>query len=132
MNPVRRRAAWLLGVAVILCFLAWSGALAQGPVVCPLRSSTGIPCAGCGMTRAACALAHGNVDAATRLNAASVPFALLAAVWMGALGAEIVAGRPRVSPLWTRWSAVVTWMVVVLTLSWGLSLAGHFGYSLLW
>jgi hypothetical protein len=48
----------------------WAGA---GPVVCPSRLVTGIPCPGCGLTRAFAALGHGDPAGAFRCH----PFALL-------------------------------------------------------
>ena len=55
----------------------WSAAVAmnqygkQGPVVCPLHGLVGLPCPGCGLTRAFCALAQGRLWEAARLNALS-------------------------------------------------------------
>src|SRR5689334_20767214 len=40
-------------------------------VLCPFRALTHLPCPGCGMTRAFCALAHGEFWRAIKLNALS-------------------------------------------------------------
>jgi Protein of unknown function (DUF2752) len=45
----------------------------NGPVVCPFRLATGLPCPGCGMTRAWVFLAHGRVRPALSAN----PFVLV-------------------------------------------------------
>ncbi len=45
-----------------------------GVDLCILHSITGLPCPGCGMTRALCALSQGDLSVALALN----PFALLA------------------------------------------------------
>jgi hypothetical protein len=41
---------------------------ASGPVLCPFRRITGMPCPGCGMTRSFVALAHGDLGAALAFN----------------------------------------------------------------
>jgi len=39
-----------------------------GPVLCLFRMTTGLPCPGCGMTRAWCELCHGHVGASLALH----------------------------------------------------------------
>ena len=56
-----------LGIAGYAALLLLTG------VGCPIRYVTGIPCPGCGMTRAAYLLMHGHPIAALRQN----PFILL-------------------------------------------------------
>lgn len=36
----------------------------EGPVLCPFRLATGLPCPGCGLTRSWVAAAHGNLATA--------------------------------------------------------------------
>jgi len=43
------------------------------PLICPFRTISGIPCPGCGMTRAFLALAEGDFLGALRFNPLSVP-----------------------------------------------------------
>jgi hypothetical protein len=59
-------AGWITAVAVIHARgLAIGG---EPPVVCTFRRMTGVPCATCGSTRAAFALARGDLFAALLLN----------------------------------------------------------------
>lgn len=85
---------------------------------CPIRQTTGWPCPGCGLTRVADRLSHGNVLGAWQANplgtVAAVGFAL-AAVWMichlvlGLRSPEVEL-TPRE---WTRLRMVLTIAVVV-------------------
>lgn len=65
--------ALLSAGAVCATALLDPAAVADGPVVCPFRLLTGLPCPGCGMTRAWVFLAHGSVGDALMAN----PFALV-------------------------------------------------------
>jgi hypothetical protein len=40
----------------------------SGPVLCPFRLATGLPCPGCGLTRAWVLIAHDDLGAALRAN----------------------------------------------------------------
>lgn len=60
---------------------------------CPLLHFTGIPCAGCGMTRAFFAFFHGDVIHACRCNPL---FILPLLAWLGMIGGIVLVlcGRP--------------------------------------
>jgi hypothetical protein len=60
---------------------------ASGPVLCPFRRITGMPCPGCGMTRSFVALAHGDLGAAlasNRLGPLLMAVFAVALVWKAA------------------------------------------------
>ncbi|MCX6898261.1 MAG: DUF2752 domain-containing protein [Verrucomicrobia bacterium] len=97
------------------------------PNTCPLRRLTGIPCATCGMTRAAAALCHGELAQASAFNIAAIPLALLTVVLMGLLAWEAITGRAIIRPVWQRCSVVVTWLLVALMLvAWLVNLHRYF------
>ena len=60
---VRIGAGTLLGAAAI-----WPALPVHPPLVCPLRTITGIPCPLCGMTRACVAAVHGHLGASLVFN----------------------------------------------------------------
>lgn len=65
----------------------------DGPVLCVLRGLTGLPCPGCGLTRALCALSHGDWLGALAFNAAAVPLALCLLAASVIAAGELARGR---------------------------------------
>ncbi len=70
---------WFVVILVIHLFgLSPYRVLECIPLYCPFRAISGIPCPGCGMTRAFLALAEGDFLGALRFNPLSIPlFAFL-------------------------------------------------------
>ena len=91
--PARRLHAWLLAGAAGFAGLAvlhfWTPAEHGGFILCPMRLFAGLPCPGCGMTRAMAHLAKGEWAAAWRDH----PFSPFLAV-------ELASG-------WAAWGAVL-------------------------
>ncbi|HSM52071.1 MAG TPA: DUF2752 domain-containing protein [Thermoanaerobaculia bacterium] len=105
-RSARQLAALWGGAALALLALAPLGTrLAAALPACPVHAATGLPCPGCGTTRAALALAAGDPVAALAAN----PLAALA--WAAAIAGGLAAlallalGRPLPSlPGWPeRW-----------------------------
>lgn len=93
-----------VGTAARLIDPAW---LAGVPVLCPFRRLTGVPCPGCGLTRAVVALAHGDVAGAVALHPLALPAVTVA---IGILGVWVVRGQlPR-----TTWPVVAGALALVL------------------
>ena len=82
----RARLVLPLTSAVFAVSALWSPADLPGVVLCPFRAVTGLPCPGCGMTRAFCSMGHGDLPGAFGYNALA-PFVFAAAllVWAHAL-----------------------------------------------
>ncbi len=86
--PRVRHGQWLVGPLVTLATVAALLAVARGydripvhPPACGFRTHLGIPCAGCGGTRAMRALAGGRLVEAARFNPAVVLGVLMSGLW---------------------------------------------------
>jgi hypothetical protein len=97
----------------------------QGPVICPLPLFTGIPCPGCGITRATAHLVHGDFAGAFQYHALW-PFVLgyFAMLWVYKL-LEIARGAPP------RWPAdrIALGAAAVMFAFWAVRLAAFFAHG---
>ena len=89
-DVVAAGAALALGVA----FLVSPEHVEDGPVLCPFRRLTGLPCPGCGLTRSWVYLAHGW----WREAFAAHPFGIVAALAVVSLVVALVVARLRRRP----------------------------------
>lgn len=134
--PHLRRWAWLRrepGLWAIPAILAAAALLERleverGPVVCVSRLVVGIPCGGCGLTRAFVSLAHGEWRAALDYN-------LLAPLWMGWMVGWWLLALVRLAqrrPLPTTPTPLAGLAAILLGLFWGARLVGFFGQPGWW
>jgi hypothetical protein len=65
----------------------------SGPVLCPFRLATGLPCPGCGLTRSFVAMGHGDVREAFRQHAFGPIFYGIFAAFVALKLVELVRGR---------------------------------------
>ncbi len=80
--------------------------------LCLFKLMTGYPCAGCGMTRAFEAAAHGRFKEAFEWH--PIGLALFVAMWLGAIFAayELLANKPFDWESWLRrWGALIAWLL---------------------
>ena len=94
-TQVRGRDLRIAGVGLVAVAALWRLSPVHPPLLCPLRTATGIPCPFCGMTRAVVAAVHGDLLGSLRFNPGGV-FVLALAVYV------IVRARlPRArAPVW--------------------------------
>ncbi len=123
--------AWvaLIGLsAMFLISMIWRPADEPTIILCPFRAMTGWLCPGCGMTRAFCALGHGELRRAIHFNALSpLLYLSLIVVWIGAAATVLNLHRVRAVVNRLRPSATVSVLILALTMVWwAVRLAGGF------
>ena len=124
----RKRALTVAGLVAAAAGVVWLGA-----PVCPTALFFGVPCPGCGLTRATLALANGDLAGAFHFH----PLApILAPLFIGAMGKalfEYVRGptlsAARAPSFWSsRPGNITAAVLLVLVLGvWALRFAGYFG-----
>lgn len=118
----------LLASAVLAVGLAFAAAVSRHPVwelfllsrppTCMLKAVTGLPCLACRGTRAAFALAHGQLGMALRYNPLAVLFLSALASYFAVLG---IAGRQITARL-SRGESILCWTLL------GIALIGNWAY----
>ncbi len=117
---------------VLLAPLLLLGAVqAAGLTICPLRNTVGVPCPGCGLTRAVWAVLQGDWGRALRLHPLVFVLAPLAG-WVWAEVAWRAAGladrRPFPVLVPSRWRAIWLWgLLLALIGIWLLRFTGWWG-----
>jgi hypothetical protein len=127
-GPRARRAVvavGLVGAGVALVTL--------GPPLCPTAFFLGVPCPGCGLTRATLALLRGDFRAALHLHPLVFVLSPLFAYALGSSLFDYVRGFPSGTARFTarfseraRYGAAAGLLVVALGV-WGARFAGYFG-----
>jgi uncharacterized protein DUF2752 len=126
VGPIRRS-------LVVAAFAGiFAGIVALRLPFCPLASVLGVPCPGCGLTRATLAMAHGDLSHALELHPLVFVLAPLFVWAMASAALSYIRGPrgPRPARLWLT-SRAVTALASVLMLAtlgvWGARFLGYFG-----
>ncbi|TAH39694.1 MAG: DUF2752 domain-containing protein [Planctomycetota bacterium] len=123
-DVLRRHGLPVAALAALLAsFLLEPAKVAHGPVLCPLRRATGLPCPGCGLTRSFVATAHGQLAEAFTLHLFG-PFLFLTCAAGAVIAFAQVRGqrawprpgwwKPAVGPLLSTWLVWALWRVIQL------------------
>ncbi|MCX6467887.1 MAG: DUF2752 domain-containing protein [Corynebacteriales bacterium] len=145
--PTRRSAEGDDGVgarvSVLIAAAVGAGAIAaavalprsmstSGPVLCPFRVVTGLPCPGCGLTRSWIALGHGDVATAFSYNVfGPISMAFVAAMIVLTL-AVASAGPARIGRVAGVARHPVVWLVAGLWIAYGVARAIDAGVGTGW
>lgn len=117
--PRRARFVLSLTSAVFAVSALWSPADLPGIVLCPFRALTGLPCPGCGMTRAFCSMGHGDLPGAFGYNALA-PFVFAAALllWAHALATVFKFDSARAALERLKPTPKAAGLMLAVTLTW--------------
>ena len=122
-----RRSVIVLGLAGIFGLITVSGL-----PICPMAGVLGIPCPGCGLTRATLALAHGDFQRAFSFHPLVFVLAPLFIAAVSNTALEYVRGpspRRTATPwLASRTKTAIAWVLLAATLCvWAARFLGYFG-----
>jgi len=121
---VRNRILLIAVCAVLLTApVLYSPWATTGPVLCPLHGIVGLPCPGCGLTRAFCALWQGRWIDALAYNALSVPLVILVVVAPWVAACELLAGR-RAAFYGFLYSSRFAWLAAAVVISYQVGRVG--------
>lgn len=115
----------LLAVILFLGSLSLASHVA-GIGICPLRRLTGIPCPTCGATRAALALAQGELAAALGFHPLVTVLLLGAGLYALAAGISLLVTRriPVLRASRKTWRRVAGALLLLIAASWACQIAG--------
>lgn len=102
------------------------GRIAHLPSICPFHQWTGLPCPGCGLTRAFVCLGHGRLIESLHWHPIGWLLYGALAVWWLRAGLMAALGR-SVLPLPARWVIRLNWAAALLLLVVG---AARIGWTL--
>ena len=134
-EEVRGRQRWQRALVIALLLLPGMVALWSGFPLCPSAGLFGLPCPGCGLTRASLTLLLGDFHGAFTLHPLVLPLGPLYIGGITALLVDFVRGphaselpRSRSPWLTQRWVTALAIILLLLTLAlWILRFAGYFG-----
>lgn len=112
-------------LASALLPLPQNGAIAGLPSICAFHNLTGLPCPGCGLTRAWVAMAHGHVAQALIWHPLG-PLLFLAALGYAIWSAWVALNRPPFPMPRRLQNQIIGFGTTLLLGFWALRLAGVF------
>lgn len=123
--PVPRTSAAGRGARVLVAVGVVGALLVSGLPLCPVAFFSGLPCPGCGLTRAGLCLLRGDVGEAIHYS----PLAPVVVPFVGLVVARgswlYVRGRKELPPRWITRGALGLWALLIVV--WALRFAGLFG-----
>jgi len=128
-QPKPRWQRWAVGVALVLPVVL---AVVNEFPICPTAGLLGLPCPGCGLTRATLLLFQGEFAKALELHPLVLPLSPLYFGVLGYAAFDLMRGPTRRPPsaswLTRRWVSVVGGAILAATLAlWALRFFGYFG-----
>jgi hypothetical protein len=108
--PYRRFA----GAAILIAWLIPAGRLDRGPVLCPFRRLTGLPCPTCGLSRSWSAILHGRLGDSMAFHPLGPLTVIGAAAFAAGLDERVPWLKRRLESREVAGSIVAGWVAVWL------------------
>ncbi len=120
----RRELALIAGVGVLHVGFSLAGVTLW---TCPIRAATGIPCPGCGLTRASLEVLRGDFSASVQTHAfaplvLTVLLTMLAALLLPAKWRDVLIGTVRTLEMRFGFTA---WALTLIFIYWAIRLLGY-------
>jgi len=112
----RARPLGIVAAVLLLALGVQIGLATYLPMLCPLRRLTGLPCASCGLTRAAVMLLHGDFAGASACNIAAIPLAVFSLIILAMLILEAIVQRPVIAVFRQRFGSTAVCLAIPLML----------------
>ena len=103
-----------MAILAVLVFFALFPDLTPFHTRCLFRTVTGIPCPGCGLSRATEALFHGDLLASLWYNPLGIVLDVALAVYVIWYTVDIIRGKDTVNALLKRRMSYKVWLPVVI------------------
>lgn len=128
-SPKPRWQRWAVAVALVSPVVF---AISNDFPLCPSAGMLGLPCPGCGLTRATLLLLQGEFSRAFALHPLVIPLAPMYFGAVGLLGVDLLRGPSHTTPsapwLTRRWVSIFGALVLAATVTlWVLRFFGYFG-----
>ena len=124
LAPMLARRNASAGFALIAAVQIWAGLTHVHTIACPVLFATGVPCPGCGASRACAALVRGDFATAFRLHAFAPVFLLIAVLF--AVNALLPGARrqhiSRIVEVIERKTGISTLILAALLVYWAFRL----------
>lgn len=105
-------APWILLIGALLPLPGADGKIASLPSLCPFHTLTGVPCPGCGLTRAVVCLCHGRFSESLAFHPLALAVLGVAAVY------PLLGKKPKIQ------TGLLIGLTVVLLIAWPIRLIG--------
>ena len=124
MKPQYRRYILTMAILAVLGFLALFPDLLPFHSRCLFRAVTGIPCPGCGLSRATEALFHGDIRASLWYNPLGIVIDVALVVYVIWYTVDIIRGKDTINALLKRPMSYKVWLpaVIITACNWAFNI----------
>ena len=117
--------AAVYSLSILLPMPGAGGRILGLPTICAFNHLTGLPCPGCGLTRAFVSIAHGHLVDAVHWHALSPALFLLGLALLVEYASRVFAGK-SILRLSSTWNSRAGWTAAAIFIGFGVARAVYF------